>query len=600
MHSLSPRLPNRPDAPLSSLSATRSGRVFKHSVPLPPLLTDDEYPPLPLMKTTLLAPVVCPGLQPVVSPGVHPVLGSVDVHVSCDSVPLGANVDVAVCGDNDVDLGIVSVANGGVSVVMGGESMHNTSDDIFCSTRCTSVVRQNAHEKDVPSIAVLSSGGTMNAASPPLATSAGLVGCSAAPSSITSKPWSSLFTSLPRNAGVYEPVEFDIVEENGVMIPPPIVMQAGIDFWSEYLVGFFLDPKQRLLDASAVCRKAWRLRGNLRVKLVDSMYFLLFSSPEDRSRVLEAEPSFFDGKPFIITPWSPTVASAREQVLSIPVWVYFSHIPSALQSLLGLNWIACNVGKLKCFDSNTVARDKLVYAKALIEISPFKPLPSSIPVQLAVGHVVDVRVRYGWVPDICTICHSFGHLDTSCLHSAVSPAPPKIPLPRPPLRIWVPKVPVPPPDPFSDPDPPPTHARPSASVPGDFTSDALVVPDPSLPHVVWAETESCWVDLRSDMRFNPVDKSYFRYVSDNPLDDRCLYYSPSGDSLVLDLDGSYAGVNSVVLADSSWDRSFIYSSDAVIYDPSLAVLFRPYFGLLGNVSSQVDDVAGVSYSSEQS
>ena len=151
------------------------------------------------------------------------------------------------------------------------------------------------------------------------------------------RPWTSLFSSKPRNAGIYEPVDFDIVEENGVMIPPPCVMQAGIEFWSEYVVGFFLDPIHRLRDVAAVCRRAWRLHGGLRVKLVDSLYYLLFSSPEERRRVLESEPSFFDGQPFILTPWSPTIASVREQVFSVPVWVYFSQIPSALQPLLGLN-----------------------------------------------------------------------------------------------------------------------------------------------------------------------------------------------------------------------------------------------------------------------
>lgn len=121
--------------------------------------------------------------------------------------------------------------------------------------------------------------------------------------------------------------------------------------------------------------------------------------------------------------------------------------------------------------------------------------------------------------------------------------------------------------------------------------------------VVWAESESCWVERGSDMRFNPVDASYFRYVSADLLDIRCLFYRKSGDSLVLDMDGTYAELNSILLADTTWDRSSAYCSDAEIYDPSLALLFRPFIGLLGNntlVSSQVDIVLGVTTSSEES
>lgn len=46
--------------------------------------------------------------------------------------------------------------------------------------------------------------------------------------------------------------------------------------------------------------------------------------------MLEAEPAFIEGKMLIITFWRKTIDSARDHVLSIPVWVHFSHIPSVL------------------------------------------------------------------------------------------------------------------------------------------------------------------------------------------------------------------------------------------------------------------------------
>lgn len=70
------------------------------------------------------------------------------------------------------------------------------------------------------------------------------------------KPWFSLFPSLPHNAGDYKPIDFEIIEENGVLLPPLIFMQAGIDYWSEYLVGFILDPNHQLHDATKVCHRS--------------------------------------------------------------------------------------------------------------------------------------------------------------------------------------------------------------------------------------------------------------------------------------------------------------------------------------------------------
>lgn len=42
--------------------------------------------------------------------------------------------------------------------------------------------------------------------------------------------WSSLFSLLPKNAGDFVPRSFDMVNKDGVLIPPPKVIQAGVDY----------------------------------------------------------------------------------------------------------------------------------------------------------------------------------------------------------------------------------------------------------------------------------------------------------------------------------------------------------------------------------
>lgn len=56
--------------------------------------------------------------------------------------------------------------------------------------------------------------------------------------------WSSLFTKMPINAGVHSSRSFDNVEINGVMIPPNEVIETVVDYWKEFLVGFFLDSNR--------------------------------------------------------------------------------------------------------------------------------------------------------------------------------------------------------------------------------------------------------------------------------------------------------------------------------------------------------------------
>lgn len=80
----------------------------------------------------------------------------------------------------------------------------------------------------------------------------------------------------------------------------------------------------------------------------NSTFFFKISRSVERQHVLENDPIFIGSKSFIITSWSSSVDRAREKVLSIPVWAHFSKIPSILQLLIGLDWLANLVGKVKC------------------------------------------------------------------------------------------------------------------------------------------------------------------------------------------------------------------------------------------------------------
>lgn len=53
------------------------------------------------------------------------------------------------------------------------------------------------------------------------------------------------------------------------------------------------------------------------------------------------------------------------------------------------------------FNTNTVARGRIMYYKALIEITLNKPVLSKLKVYPAEGHVAIADVHYGWKPDIC-------------------------------------------------------------------------------------------------------------------------------------------------------------------------------------------------------
>ena len=81
---------------------------------------------------------------------------------------------------------------------------------------------------------------------------------------------------------------------------------------------------------------------------------------------------------------------------------------------VGINWLACHVGRLICFDNSTEKLQRFKYAKALVEISPDFELPESISIPGLGENCPDVKLSYDWRPKICTLCKIFGHDTVRC------------------------------------------------------------------------------------------------------------------------------------------------------------------------------------------
>lgn len=186
--------------------------------------------------------------------------------------------------------------------------------------------------------------------------------------------WSSLFKTLSKNAGTFSPFTFETEVIDGVCVS----ILDGVNYWSYYLVGLFLDSSAPYKDMFDQCKCVWNLKGKLQVQYFNAMFYFEFANKVVKLRALKTNPLIILGKPFIVSPWSFGVDNAREKVLSVSVWTTFTHISSALQPLIGSNWLVSLIGDRKCFDTSTEARKNLLYARALIEIIPTKPLPSKL------------------------------------------------------------------------------------------------------------------------------------------------------------------------------------------------------------------------------
>ncbi|GJX67665.1 hypothetical protein Tco_0303392 [Tanacetum coccineum] len=101
-----------------------------------------------------------------------------------------------------------------------------------------------------------------------------------------------------------------------------------------------------------------------------------------------------------------------------------ANIKSRIKTVVGLDVIAANVGKLIRLDAHTTSIclnswGRSDYARALVEISAESPLVNSVDVEIPLDennkHVmVKVNIEYEWQPPRCGTCKVFDHLEAVC------------------------------------------------------------------------------------------------------------------------------------------------------------------------------------------
>ncbi|XP_056697428.1 uncharacterized protein [Spinacia oleracea] len=134
---------------------------------------------------------------------------------------------------------------------------------------------------------------------------------------------------------------------------------------------------------------------------------------------------FFDNKPMVVKPWTVDMDMEKEDLKSVPIWIQ-----------LRLNFKYC--GEKSMFkivsqlgtpikrDSATVSRDKLQFARVLVDMPISKSLPDQISFMNEHNELIQVPVTYEWRPTVCTNCKQVGHLTSDCRHAK-------------PKKIWVQK-----------------------------------------------------------------------------------------------------------------------------------------------------------------
>src|SRR5436190_21684519 len=127
-----------------------------------------------------------------------------------------------------------------------------------------------------------------------------------------------------------------------------------------------------------------------------------------------------DGRLMILKQWTPASTFDRDVLSSLPIWIRIPSLPLKVWSKKAISEICSAIGKPIQMDSLTAKHERLLYARALVEVSASKPPPSTIDVIIEEAEY-KLPIEYEWIPPHCDRCFSFEHItaDRNCFLACV-------------------------------------------------------------------------------------------------------------------------------------------------------------------------------------
>lgn len=139
-----------------------------------------------------------------------------------------------------------------------------------------------------------------------------------------------------------------------------------------------------------------------------------FNTNESRGIAVEEGVQMFDKKTVIVKPWKPDIDVTNEMVENVPIWVRLVGLDINYWGKSALTKIAGMVGNPLKADMATIQKDRLTYARVLIEMPLTKEYPKDIMFENEMGKIVHQKVEYEWKPILCMKCKNFGHDISEC------------------------------------------------------------------------------------------------------------------------------------------------------------------------------------------
>ncbi|XP_020243219.1 uncharacterized protein LOC109821445 [Asparagus officinalis] len=195
------------------------------------------------------------------------------------------------------------------------------------------------------------------------------------------KSWVSFFSDN-RKLGCGLDLNFLPPNEKDTVIFEEDEWYEDASIWDSALIGQVLGINIKFKAMEAFVQKVWSHLALPKICILKLGLFLYkFKSKEDMMIILESGPWFFGSRPLLLKPWSIDEEIGKRNDCLYPMWIQLPGLRLNLWNAKCISKIASLIGKPIATDKLTASRQRLEYARVLVEVSMPSPLPDHISIQ---------------------------------------------------------------------------------------------------------------------------------------------------------------------------------------------------------------------------
>ena len=184
------------------------------------------------------------------------------------------------------------------------------------------------------------------------------------------------------------------------------------DEWENCLVGYF-GGKFPGKNALQQLVNSWKQKVSLHFHSNGWIIFK-FENSEGRDNTLQGGPYMVFGRPLLLKILPEYFTFSYEDLSCFPIWVQLKSLPVEAWNSYALSKLCSRIGKPVYTDKLTVYKDRVTFARVLIEVDVAKPITRVLEVIMPNGDTVHQAVFYENLPLYCTHCKTVNHSTNGC------------------------------------------------------------------------------------------------------------------------------------------------------------------------------------------